>query len=180
MEEDGLPSESLISTLERINREIDDRNYELGISFFMNEGKNLRTMLPDIWTSEIEPYLEEYFYDQPDKVEAFRWLDLSARCVEGLGRTRPTMRIEIREEQDEFFSESALDVATAWALHHDRRFEFAWPNPGNDFRYRIRSHGFVGIVPADESVIVIEPKAPVSSIFGMLEVAYDLQSVRVA
>ena len=86
------------------------------------------------------------------------------------------MRIEIREEQDEFFSESALDVATAWALHHDRRFEFAWPNPGNDFRYRIRSHGFVGIVPADESVIVIEPKAPVSSIFGMLEVAYDLQS----
>ena len=78
LEEDGLPSESLILTLERINREIDDRNYELGISFFMNEGKNLRTMLPDIWTSEIEPYLEEYFYDRPDKVEAFRWLDLSA------------------------------------------------------------------------------------------------------
>ena len=81
LEEDGLPSESLISTLERINREIDDRNYELGISFFMNEGKNLRTMLPDIWTSEIEPYLEEYFYDQPDKVEAFRWLDLSAGAL---------------------------------------------------------------------------------------------------
>ena len=36
LEEDGLPSESLLSTLERINREIDDRNYELGISFFMN------------------------------------------------------------------------------------------------------------------------------------------------
>ena len=86
------------------------------------------------------------------------------------------MRIEVREEQDEFFSESALDVATALALHRDHRFEFDWPNPGNDSRYRIRSHGLVGIVPADESVIVIEPKAPVSSIFGMLEVAYDLQS----
>jgi 5-methylcytosine-specific restriction protein B len=22
---------------------------------------------------EIEPYLEEYFFDQPDQVEAFRW-----------------------------------------------------------------------------------------------------------
>ena len=81
LEEDGLPSESLISTLERINREIDDRNYELGISFFMNEGKNLRTMLPDIWTSEIEPYLEEYFYDRPAKVEAFRWLNLSTGAL---------------------------------------------------------------------------------------------------
>ena len=81
LEEDGLPSESLILTLARINREIDDRNYEIGISFFMNEGKNLRTMLPDIWTSEIEPYLEEYFYDRPDKVEAFRWLDLSAGAL---------------------------------------------------------------------------------------------------
>ena len=86
------------------------------------------------------------------------------------------MRIEIREEQDTFFSASALDDNTARTLLDDRRFEFDWPNPGNDFRYRIRSCGLVGIVPAGESVIVIEPKAPVSSIFGMLEVAYDLRS----
>ena len=86
------------------------------------------------------------------------------------------MRIEIREEQDTFFSASALDDNTARTLLDDRRFEFDWPNPGNDFQYRIRSCGLVGIVPAGESVIVIEPKAPVSSIFGMLEVAYDLRS----
>ena len=86
------------------------------------------------------------------------------------------MRIEITEEQDEFLSRSALDEVTAKILLRDRRFEFDWPNPGNDFQYRIRSRGLVGIVPVDESVIVIEPKAPVSSIFGMLEVAYDLQS----
>ena len=73
-------------------------------------------------------------------------------------------------------SRSALDEVTAKILLRDRRFEFDWPNPGNDFQYRIRSRGLVGIVPVDESVIVIEPKAPVSSIFGMLEVAYDLQS----
>ena len=88
------------------------------------------------------------------------------------------MRIELREEQDKFFSESALDEVTARTLLRDRRFEFDWPNPGNDFQYRIRSRGFVGIVPVDESVIVIEPKAPVSSIFGMLEVAYNLKSFR--
>ena len=78
LEEDGLPSESLISTLGQINQQINDKNYELGISFFMNDGKNLRMMLPDIWTSEIEPYLEEYFYDRPAKVDAFRWPQLSA------------------------------------------------------------------------------------------------------
>ncbi len=78
LEEDGLPSESLISTLGRINRQINDKNYELGISFFMKDGKNLRMMLPDIWTSEIEPYLEEYFYDRPTEVDPFRWPQLSA------------------------------------------------------------------------------------------------------
>ena len=81
LEDDGLPSVSLISTLEEINDQINDRNYELGISFFMNDGKNLRTILPDIWTSEIEPYLEEYFYDRPSKVDAFRWPELSSGAL---------------------------------------------------------------------------------------------------
>ena len=81
LEDDGLPSGSLISTLEEINDQINDRNYELGISFFMNDGKNLRTILPDIWTSEIEPYLEEYFYDRPAKVDAFRWPELSTGAL---------------------------------------------------------------------------------------------------
>ena len=81
LEEDGLPSESLVSTLRRINQLINDKNYELGISFFMKDRKNLRMMLPDIWTSEIEPYLEEYFYDRPTEVDAFRWPQLSAGAL---------------------------------------------------------------------------------------------------
>jgi len=32
--------------------------------------------MPDIWKSEIEPYLEEFFYDNPQKVDAFRWKNL--------------------------------------------------------------------------------------------------------
>jgi 5-methylcytosine-specific restriction protein B len=62
--------------LQDINRLIDDRNYEIGVSFFMKDGPDLRMALKDIWLGEIEPYLEEYFFDQPSKVEAFRWRTL--------------------------------------------------------------------------------------------------------
>jgi 5-methylcytosine-specific restriction endonuclease McrBC GTP-binding regulatory subunit McrB len=73
LKRDGLPTESLVSVLRAINREIDDRNYEIGISFFMKDGKDLRIALEAIWKGEIEPYLEEYFYDQLKKVDSFRW-----------------------------------------------------------------------------------------------------------
>jgi len=56
---------------------VDDRHYEVGISFFLADGPRLRDTLPMIWTSEIEPYLEEYFYDEPSKVEEFRWSKLA-------------------------------------------------------------------------------------------------------
>ena len=29
--------------------------------------------IEDIWQMEIEPYLEEYFFDQPENAEKFRW-----------------------------------------------------------------------------------------------------------
>ncbi|WP_160141645.1 AAA family ATPase [Salicibibacter halophilus] len=69
--------ESLISTLEAINRQIGDANFELGISFFLLE--NLDAELEGIWRMEIEPYLEEYFFDQPDKTEMFRWEQVKDR-----------------------------------------------------------------------------------------------------
>jgi hypothetical protein len=34
---------------------------------------NLDEEIQDIWEMEIEPYLEEYFYDQPNRVEEFSW-----------------------------------------------------------------------------------------------------------
>jgi MoxR-like ATPase len=69
----NFPAADLILTLKEINQAIDDPNYEVGISFFMVDGKHLKELLPCIWISEIEPYLEEYFYDQPGKVKAYRW-----------------------------------------------------------------------------------------------------------
>lgn len=63
--------ERLIDVLRDLNQQIDNRHYAVGITFFMDE--DLDQHLVDIWQMEIEPYLEEYFFDQPEKVEQFRW-----------------------------------------------------------------------------------------------------------
>jgi 5-methylcytosine-specific restriction protein B len=67
----GFQVDGLIETLKRLNNAIANKHYEIGISFFLTE--NLAEELEDIWQMEIEPYLEEYFYDQLDKVDEFRW-----------------------------------------------------------------------------------------------------------
>ena len=48
----------------------------LHFAFFIRNDDRLKEHLPDIWMGEIEPYLEEFFYDQPGKVEPFRWGNL--------------------------------------------------------------------------------------------------------
>jgi hypothetical protein len=63
--------EPLINLIEKLNRQIGDRHYELGISFFLRN--DLVDHIEDIWRLEVEPYLEEYFFDQQDKVETYRW-----------------------------------------------------------------------------------------------------------
>lgn len=67
----GFPIERLIPILTRLNNHINDPHYEIGHTFFLHE--NLAAELPDIWQMEIEPYLEEYFFDRPQAVETFRW-----------------------------------------------------------------------------------------------------------
>lgn len=67
----GFPVEGLIDALVHINREIADHHYEIGTSFFLKE--SLSDNIADIWQMEIEPYLEEYFFDRPGKVEPFLW-----------------------------------------------------------------------------------------------------------
>ena len=61
----------LIRLLDRLNKQINDPHYQLGTSFFMLP--NLADQLEDIWRMEVEPYLEEYFFDQTNQIEAFRW-----------------------------------------------------------------------------------------------------------
>lgn len=69
----NFPVDRLIEQLQSLNRLIDDPNCEVGISFFLRPA--LKDELQDIWLMEIEPYLEELFFDpaQKDKVAQFRW-----------------------------------------------------------------------------------------------------------
>ncbi|MDB9314172.1 hypothetical protein PN462_13755 [Spirulina sp. CS-785/01] len=66
-----FPIESLITILTQLNQTINDPHYEIGISFFLQD--NLTETIADIWQMEIEPYLEEYFFDNLMQVEDFRW-----------------------------------------------------------------------------------------------------------
>src|SRR5262249_49698307 len=66
-----LSVEPLLKILERLNTQIGDPHYAVGITFFLRQ--DLTAQIADIWRMEIEPYLEEYFFDQPDRVDEFRW-----------------------------------------------------------------------------------------------------------
>ena len=63
--------DGLTAVLQKLNKAIGDRHYEVGITFFLRD--DLDEQIEDIWRMEIEPYLEEYFFDQPDKAEQFCW-----------------------------------------------------------------------------------------------------------
>ena len=72
------PSE-LIKVLKSVNALINDKHYHIGISFFLRE--DLRGEIADIWNLEIEPYLEEFFFDQQEKMEQFRWSKIESKVL---------------------------------------------------------------------------------------------------
>lgn len=63
--------DGLVNVIEDIHEAIDDRNFHLGITFFLED--DLGVHIEDIWHQEIEPYLREYFVDDPDRAEDFKW-----------------------------------------------------------------------------------------------------------
>ena len=75
----GVDLGGLIALLKAINTAIDDRGYLVGISFFLRE--NLQRSLRDVWETEIEPYLDEFFVDDPGKVEEFRWKRIATKVL---------------------------------------------------------------------------------------------------
>jgi len=75
----GFPVEGLIGVLRRLNTQINDVHFEVGISFFLRE--DLAEEIEDIWKMEIEPYLDEYFFDRPEKVDDFRWDEVNREIM---------------------------------------------------------------------------------------------------
>lgn len=75
----GFSVDGLINVLKRLNTAIDDPHYAVGMTFFFH--KDLQDQLEDIWRMEIEPYLEEYFFDQPSQVDEFRWAEIGPQVL---------------------------------------------------------------------------------------------------
>ena len=73
----GLPSDKLVALTKEVNQAIGDEDCELGISFFMVA--DIATALAHIWQGEVEPYLEEVFFDRPDQMARFRWSKVAGR-----------------------------------------------------------------------------------------------------
>jgi len=67
----GFNPEGLIGVLERLNAAINDRHYSVGVSFFLD--REIKEKLQDVWQMEIEPYIEELFFDQQEKAKSFAW-----------------------------------------------------------------------------------------------------------
>jgi 5-methylcytosine-specific restriction enzyme B len=75
--QNGITTDGLIGVLQQVNKLIGDPHYEIGISFFLRP--DLSTELESIWRMEIEPYLEEFFFDQPQKLADLRWSGIHGR-----------------------------------------------------------------------------------------------------
>ncbi len=76
-EDTGHDVDGLIDVVNEINQEIGDRNFHLGITYFLND--DLDDTIEDIWKLEVKPYLDEYFFDSPQKVEQFAWDAVESR-----------------------------------------------------------------------------------------------------
>ena len=81
---DGYDPAKLIEVLKELNRKIGDHHYEVGI-VVLPATQTSPSELPDVWRMEIEPYLEEYFFDQQATVDAFRWDEVKKKLA--IGRT---------------------------------------------------------------------------------------------
>jgi 5-methylcytosine-specific restriction protein B len=73
----GVDVDPLVELVEDVNEQIDDPNYAVGPTYFMQE--DLDETIKAIWKYEIVPYLEEHFYDAPREIDEFRWEAVQGR-----------------------------------------------------------------------------------------------------
>lgn len=77
--DNGFSAAGLIETLKHVNKQIGDHHYMVGISFFLRP--DIKDHIEDIWRMEIEPYLEEYFFDHTSKVDELRWTKIKSTVI---------------------------------------------------------------------------------------------------
>src|SRR3954454_14949870 len=85
--------------------------------------------------------------------------------------------IDLLEEEVGRFPRSMLQDAEVLVLNSSGRFDLEPASVLNNHTYGLRSRGWVGQIPIGNELLVrVSPKVPVSNLFRMLEVAYQLQS----
>ena len=90
---------------------------------------------------------------------------------------RTTKTIELVEGVPRSLEQSDLADSAALAIHESGKLQISWPSPATGFKYLLRSDDLVGQIPIGEALVVrVAPKVPVSNLFQMLEVAYNLKS----
>jgi hypothetical protein len=75
--DDGVAVEALVGVLKEVNEMIADPHYAVGVSYFLTP--ELSASLENVWRMEIEPYLEEQFFDRRQRMERFRWENIRDR-----------------------------------------------------------------------------------------------------
>lgn len=94
--------------------------------------------------------------------------------------TKPTV-LQLHEYQPAFFAPTQLSEADAQLLHRHYRAQVDVQPPSflNQQRWQLTARGWVGYIPLTPALgISLQPKVPLANLFGMLEVAYSLQSFR--
>lgn len=72
-------SKEVITILEEINKDIDDRRYNIGISYFMHD--ELENTIESTWKHEIYPYISELFFDQQTTAKNYSWNNIKHRLL---------------------------------------------------------------------------------------------------
>lgn len=75
----GIDISRLTAVWQALNRHIGDPDYHVGHTYFLHP--HLAQHLEEIWRLEIEPYLEEQFYGQRERVEEFRWQHIRSQLA---------------------------------------------------------------------------------------------------
>jgi 5-methylcytosine-specific restriction enzyme subunit McrC len=85
--------------------------------------------------------------------------------------------LDLLEEELVRVSRADLNDAEVLALHTSGKFDVEAASVLNGNRYGVRSRGWIGQIPVGDDLLVrVVPKVPVSNLFRMLEVAYNLSS----
>ncbi len=87
--------------------------------------------------------------------------------------------LDLQEEEVARFPRAMLLDAEVLALNESGKFEVEPASLFNGDTYGLRSRGWVGQIPIGNDLLLrVTPKVPVSNLFRMLEVAYNLRSFR--